>query len=92
LKSHQNKFHIVTIRRLRDRFENFAEGGVVEEWERAMWEYFVGLYKHCNQGIKGRGKERRVSNDLFDVSSPSGDYTTKRRDSLVGSEASVGWS
>jgi uncharacterized Zn-finger protein len=87
LKSHQNKFHIATIRRLRDRFENFAEGDVVEEWERAMWEYFVGLYKHCNQGIKGRGKERRGGNDLFDVMSP-----LKRSDSIVSSEASSGWS
>jgi uncharacterized Zn-finger protein len=92
LKSHQNKFHIATIRRLRDRFENFSEGDVVEEWERAMWEYFVGLYKHCNQGIKGRGKERRVGNDLFDVMSPLSDGMAKRRDSIVSSEASSGWS
>jgi hypothetical protein len=92
LKSHQNKFHIATIRRLRDRFENFSEGDVVEEWERAMWEYFVGLYKHCNQGIKGRGKERRGGgNDVFDAMSPSSDYVAERRDSLVSSEASVGW-
>jgi hypothetical protein len=94
LKSHQNKFHIATIRRLRDRFENFTEGDVVEDWERAMWEYFVGLYKHCNQGIKGRGKERRAGNDVFDAMSlsPSSDYVAERRDSLVSSDASVGWS
>jgi hypothetical protein len=87
---------------LRDRFENSAEGDVVEEWERGMWEYFVGLYKHCNQGIKGRGKERRGSGDnnnnnnsnAFDAISPSGsDYAAERRDSFVGSEASPsGWS
>jgi len=92
LKSHQNKFHAATIRRLRDRFEHFAEGDVVEEWERAMWEYFVGLYKHCNQGIKGRGKERKVGNDVFDAMSPLSDDMAKRRDSLVGSETSSGWS
>jgi len=59
-----------------------------------MWEYFVGLYKHCNQGIKGRGKERRAGNDVFDAMSlsPSSDYVAERRDSLVSSDASVGWS
>ena len=62
LKSHQNKFHIATIRRLKERFENISEGDVVEEWEKSMWEYFVGLYKNCNKGIKGRGKDRRISN------------------------------
>ena len=67
-----------------------------DEWERGMWEYFVGLYKHCNQGIKGRGKERRVGGDVFDVfdgmSLPLGDGLVKRRDSIVSSEASSGWS
>ena len=72
---------------------------VEDEWERGMWEYFVGLYKHCNQGIKGRGKERaRVGGDGFDGMSlplplPLGDgVVVKRRDSIVSSEASVGWS
>ena len=94
LKSHQNKFHIVTIRRLRERFEGLGEGeGVEDEWERGMWEYFVGLYKHCNRGIKGRGKERRVGGDVFDgMSLPLGDGVVKRRDSIVSSEASSGWS
>ena len=26
-----------------------------------MWEYFSQLYKHANKGIKGRGKDRRIS-------------------------------
>lgn len=26
-----------------------------------LWEYFSGLYKYSNKGIKGRGKDRRVS-------------------------------
>lgn len=83
LKSHQNKFHVETIRRLKLRFENFKEGDVVDVWEKEMWEYFGGLYKNCNKGIKGRGKDRRISN----TSSIS--YSTARRDSAV-SAASTG--
>ena len=61
LKSHQNKFHVETIRRLKTRFETFREGDVVDAWDKEMWEYFAGLYKNCNKGIKGRGKDRRIS-------------------------------
>ncbi|TKA69917.1 hypothetical protein B0A55_07637, partial [Friedmanniomyces simplex] len=43
LKSHQNKFHVETIRRLKARFESIREGDVVEVWEKEMWEYFAGL-------------------------------------------------
>lgn len=81
LKSHQNKFHANTIRRLKDRFENISEGDVVEEWEKALWEYFVGLYKNCNKGIKGRGKDRRISN-TSSISSFDGEISG-RRDSLM---------
>lgn len=62
LKSHQNKFHADTIRNLKQRFENISEGDVVSSWEKDMWEYFGSLYKNCNKGIKGRGKDRRISN------------------------------
>ena len=78
LKSHQNKFHVGTIRRLKSRFESIKEGDVVESWEKEMWEYFAGLYKNCNKGIKGRGKDRRISN----TSLPSA--AASRRGSLVG--------
>ncbi|CZT21237.1 uncharacterized protein RCC_07100 [Ramularia collo-cygni] len=61
LKSHQNKFHERTIRELKQRFESYQDGDVVELWEREMWAYFVDLYKNCNKGIKGRGKDRRVT-------------------------------
>jgi uncharacterized Zn-finger protein len=44
LKSHQNKFHVEAIRRLKARFENFQEGDVVDQWEKEMWEYFADLY------------------------------------------------
>lgn len=86
LKSHQNKFHIATIRRLKERFENISEGDVVEEWEKSMWEYFVGLYKNCNKGIKGRGKDRRISNTS--LVPPYDGSTFGRRDSLVSIDAS----
>lgn len=26
-----------------------------------MWDYFANLYKNSNKGIKGRGKDRRIS-------------------------------
>lgn len=61
LKSHQNKFHVETVRHLKQRFESFQPGDHVEPWEREMWAYFVDLYKNCNKGIKGRGKDRRIS-------------------------------
>ena len=61
------------------------EGDVVEEWEKSMWEYFVGLYKNCNKGIKGRGKDRRISNTSL---VPAYDGSTfERRDSLVSTDA-----
>ncbi|KAL1302506.1 hypothetical protein AAFC00_002895 [Neodothiora populina] len=61
LKSHQNKFHADTIRNLKHRFEAIMEGDVVSSWEKDMWEYFGSLYKNCNKGIKGRGKDRCIS-------------------------------
>lgn len=67
LKSHQNKFHVETIRRLKTRFETFREGDVVDAWDKEMWEYFAGLYKNCNKGIKGRGKDRRISLEQIPV-------------------------
>ncbi|KAJ5884151.1 C2H2 transcription factor (Azf1) [Penicillium subrubescens] len=29
--------------------------------DRELWEYFAELYKNSNKGIKGRGKDRRIS-------------------------------
>lgn len=29
--------------------------------DRELWIYFAGLYKNSNKGIKGRGKDRRIS-------------------------------
>lgn len=86
LKSHQNKFHVETIRRLKSRFENFREGDVVDSWEKEMWEYFGGLYRNCNKGIKGRGKDRRISNTSL---SPMRHDSSYRRDSIVSASSSA---
>ena len=37
------------------------EGDTVSAADRDLWEYFTTLYKHSNKGIKGRGKDRRIS-------------------------------
>lgn len=29
--------------------------------DRKLWKYFATLYKNSNKGIKGRGKDRRIS-------------------------------
>ena len=84
LKSHQNKFHVEIIRRLKSRFESFREGDVVDEWEKEMWEYFGSLYKNCNKGIKGRGKDRRIS--MISLS-PTRHNHAQRRDSIVSASS-----
>ncbi|KAF2720565.1 hypothetical protein K431DRAFT_226143 [Polychaeton citri CBS 116435] len=81
LKSHQNKFHVETIRKLKNRFENILEGDMVDHWEKEMWEYFSSLYRNCNKGIKGRGKDRRISTTSL---SP-----TQRRDSVQSMASST---
>lgn len=86
LKSHQNKFHVETIRRLKSRFECIREGDVVDVWEKEMWEYFGSLYKNCNKGIKGRGKDRKISNTSL---SPSRESAAQRRDSDVSTASSL---
>jgi len=87
LKSHQNKFHVETIRRLKSRFDNLQSGDSVDQWEKEMWEYFVNLYKNCNRGIKGRGKDRRISNTTGFARTPAPGMMS-RRDSLVSSSSS----
>nr|OQO32169.1 hypothetical protein B0A51_00538 [Rachicladosporium sp. CCFEE 5018] len=87
LKSHQNKFHVETIRRLKLRFENIKAGDRVENWEKEMWEYFGSLYKNCNKGIKGRGKDRRISSVMASTST-TGAGLMSRRHSLVSAASS----
>ncbi|KAL8632257.1 hypothetical protein Q9189_002047 [Teloschistes chrysophthalmus] len=61
LKSHQNRFHAVTLQELNDKFASMREGDTVSATDKELWEYFAALYKHSNKGIKGRGKDRRIS-------------------------------
>ncbi|PWY71513.1 hypothetical protein BO94DRAFT_257684 [Aspergillus sclerotioniger CBS 115572] len=61
LKSHQNKFHATTLRNLTLRFSQVTEGEHMSPQDRKLWEYFATLYKNSNKGIKGRGKDRRIS-------------------------------
>ncbi|KAK2743097.1 hypothetical protein FQN55_007548 [Onygenales sp. PD_40] len=61
LKSHQNKFHAQTIRNLTQRFANIHDSDRMVPQDKDLWDYFSSLYKNSNKGIKGRGKDRRVS-------------------------------
>ncbi|KAJ8112170.1 hypothetical protein OPT61_g5408 [Boeremia exigua] len=61
LKSHQNKFHAATLRYLTQKFATINPGDCVTPDDQKLWEYFASLYKNSNKGIKGRGKDRRIS-------------------------------
>ncbi|PQE05170.1 C2H2 transcription factor protein [Rutstroemia sp. NJR-2017a BVV2] len=61
LKSHQNKYHTATLRRLTNRFANISDADKITSADKELWEYFAALYKNSNKGIKGRGKDHRVS-------------------------------
>lgn len=61
VQSHQNKFHAATLRTLTMRFSQIGDNGSVSPQDRELWEYFATLYKNSNKGIKGRGKDRRIS-------------------------------
>lgn len=60
-QSHQNKFHAMTLRSLTVKFSAMREGEPMTPQDRDLWEYFATLYKNSNKGIKGRGKDRRIS-------------------------------
>lgn len=60
MQSHQNRFHASILRVLTDKFAATHDNDMVGTDEKKLWEYFAGLYKHANQGIKGRGKDRKV--------------------------------
>ncbi|PVI07716.1 hypothetical protein DM02DRAFT_622205 [Periconia macrospinosa] len=76
LKSHQNKFHAQTIRFLTQKFAYVNPNGHVNEHDRELWEYFASLYKNSNKGIKGRGKDRRISTHTSSVMSSSTSFAS----------------
>jgi len=68
-QSHQNKFHISTIRALTTKFASIKDGDIVHAADKELWEYFANLYKNSNKGIKGRGKDRKVGSNSMASSS-----------------------
>lgn len=82
-QSHQNKFHIATIRNLTNRFASIQDGDIVPAADKELWEYFADLYKNSNKGIKGRGKDRKVGPNHMSLNTnlrslgpgPSGGYS-----------------
>ncbi|KAJ4331903.1 DNA-binding transcription factor [Didymella glomerata] len=61
MKSHQNKSHAATLRYLTQKFANIDPGTGISLKDKELWEYFKSLYKNSNKGIKGRGKDRKIS-------------------------------
>jgi hypothetical protein len=75
-QSHQNKFHAVTLKYLTQKFATISPGDYVSQADKELWEYFASLYKNSNKGIKGRGKDRRISAVLSSASTHPSSYTS----------------
>ena len=84
-QSHQNKFHADSLRNLTLRFASMREGDPVTVQDKELWEYFATLYKNSNKGIKGRGKDRRIS---AIVKAASGNGVKQERSERSGSSDS----
>jgi hypothetical protein len=48
----------------------------VSQADKELWEYFASLYKNSNKGIKGRGKDRRISAASLSNPTHPSSYTT----------------
>jgi len=59
------------------------EGDAVSAADKDLWEYFSTLYKNSNKGIKGRGKDRKISATFKD-------HETAKREERNGSTSSEG--
>jgi hypothetical protein len=81
-QSHQNKFHANTLRYLTSKFASIRAGEYVSERDKELWEYFASLYKNSNKGIKGRGKDRRISAAPNSANSSSSSYNSATVTSL----------
>ena len=90
MQSHQNKFHSETLRKLTMKFTSIHEGGVVSTQDRELWEYFSTLYKHSNKGIKGRGKDRRISPASKSTPSPRQDNRSRSESSDASRDEEAG--
>lgn len=61
-QSHQNKFHTATIKKLHVKFAAVdVMDHVISQEDREIWNYLGELYKNSNKGIKGRGRDCKVS-------------------------------
>jgi hypothetical protein len=49
------------LRFLTQKFACINPGDPVHREDKELWEYFASLYKNSNKGIKGRGKDRRIT-------------------------------
>ncbi|KAK2035766.1 hypothetical protein LZ31DRAFT_322519 [Colletotrichum somersetense] len=61
LKNHQNKYHEKILMEMTDWILSISDVHALSDDQREMYWYFANLYKNSNKGIKGRGKDRRVS-------------------------------
>ncbi|EYE97275.1 C2H2-type zinc finger protein [Aspergillus ruber CBS 135680] len=80
LKSHQNKFHASTLQTLTAKFATTVDGDFMNPQDRELWGYFAALYKNSNKGIKGRGKDRKISPSSKSSSSVSSGRRSQAND------------
>ncbi|OHE93907.1 hypothetical protein CORC01_10806 [Colletotrichum orchidophilum] len=59
--NHQNKNHGGTLLEMTDWIVSITDVNSLSDDQRKMYYYFANLYKNSNKGIKGRGKDRRVT-------------------------------
>ncbi|WYZ38798.1 hypothetical protein EsH8_III_000712 [Colletotrichum jinshuiense] len=78
LKNHQNKYHEKTLMEMTDWIVSLTDIDSLSDEERETYWYFANLYKNSNKGIKGRGKDRRVSNRVSKSRTAPSSYPVKR--------------
>ncbi|KAJ0334633.1 hypothetical protein COL5a_000696 [Colletotrichum fioriniae] len=78
LKNHQNKYHEKTLMEMTDWIVSISDIDGLSDDQREMYWYFANLYKNSNKGIKGRGKDRRVSNRVSKSRTTPSSYPVKR--------------
>ncbi|TQN73580.1 Asparagine-rich zinc finger protein AZF1 [Colletotrichum shisoi] len=78
LKNHQNKYHEKTLMEMTDWIVSISDIDALSDDQREMYWYFANLYKNSNKGIKGRGKDRRVSNRGSKSRTAPSSYPVKR--------------
>jgi hypothetical protein len=49
------------LRQLTEKFATIRDTDAITSADRDLFEYFAELYKNSNRGIKGRGKDRKIS-------------------------------